>query len=223
MNQVYNKRYLQAMVLIPLLNILAMIYVQPFVVPYYGMLFPYNWIYLISVFSAPIWIYIPAAILVFPFAWLFYRLQNRQKKVLFSWVNKAFLSVNLLFFGLNLLLVFSKFFLNHDPFPKVAFASITDKASNCNDVRIGNFKSRNRYIFRNDSVQTEISLNLKDTFFYKVSWLNECEYRLINMGESGSMNDTLDVKITNQTPDYYEGFLRSGTYAIYTRVLKKWE
>lgn len=223
MKLAFYKRFLRAMVIIPLLNILAMIYVQPFVVPYYGMVFPYNWIYLVLVFSAPIWMYIPIALLVFPFAWIFYKIKGKQSSLFLPWVNKAYLAVNILFFGLNLLLTVSKFFLHHEPFPKVDYASITDKASNCEEVHEGNFKSRNRYIFRNDSVQTEISFNLKDTFLYSVTWLNACEYRLINLGEKGAMNDTIDVKITNQTPDYYEGFLRSGKYAIYTRVLKKWE
>ncbi|MCG9880317.1 MAG: hypothetical protein MH472_06935 [Bacteroidia bacterium] len=223
MKQGFLKGFGPAQIIIPLLNIIAMIYIQPFVVPYYGMVFPYNFLYLIIVFSAPLWIYIPAAILIFPFAWIFTKIQGSHKRVFIPWLGKAFLAVNLVFLMLNLLLVSTKFFMNHEPFPKIVYAQIRDKANGCDSLRRGHFKSRNRYIFRKDSVQTEISLNLKDTFLYRVTWLNDCEYRLINMGESGAMNDTLDVKITNQTPDYYEGFLRSGNYAIYTRVLKKWE
>ncbi|MDP3929458.1 MAG: hypothetical protein Q8R57_10585 [Bacteroidota bacterium] len=223
MKQGFYKKYLRGIFILPILNIMAMVYVQPFVVPYYSLLFPYNYLYLLLVFGSPIWVYLPAALLILPLAFLANKLISKGKLSLFPWLNKAFLLINVLLFGLNLLFVISKLFLNHEPFPKIDYASITDKASNCEAIHNGNFKSRNRYIFRNDSVQTEISLNLKDTFLCHVAWLNTCEYRLINAGKQGAMNDTIDVKITNQTPDYYEGFLRSGKYAIYTRVLKKWE
>jgi hypothetical protein len=65
---------------------------------------------------------------------------------------------------------------------------------------------------RSDSIQEEINITTADTFFWKVSWQNDCMFTLNFISKSPSISDedkrfynshTTIVKVSNVTKDYY--------------------
>ncbi|MDZ4668474.1 MAG: hypothetical protein SGJ00_11420 [bacterium] len=206
--------------IIPIINIVCIIAIQPMVIAYFGMTSIWKIIYIIAIFGSPIWVLIPILILMLLFAaW-----PNVGHEL--YWVKwkrltlNSFMGASISLLVFNLLILFSQWALKNEPFPKSKYIEITDRASDCSDIRDGIFETNYRYMVRNGSVQTEYSKNYKDTFNFSVTWLSNWEYRLINVGKGNGMNDTLDIKITHNTPEYYEGFLRLGAYAKYYRVMK---
>jgi hypothetical protein len=205
--------------LLPVLNVLAFVYIQPMVVPYYGFKVPYNYLYLALVFGSPFWFIIPSIVVMLPL--VFWSGVKPYKEQLRLWSIRLFVLVNLLVLLLNLLMVYSKAVLNHEPFPKVLYSSISVKAWDCSDLHTGVYKTGYQYIYRDSSFQTEVSLNGKDTTHFSITWLSKNEYRLINLDQARIIHDTIDITITHNTPTFYEGFVRVGKYAVFARV-NKW-
>lgn len=204
---------------LPLLNILALVYVQPFVVYYYLFKFPYDVLYILGTFGMSIWFILPAFIFALPLAW-FNRKRNGFKERFKYYSQRFFIGFNLLILAFNSLLVFSKSVLHHEPFPKMLYAQITDKAADCGDLHQGKFKWLNYTLYRDSSQQVEISGDLKDTVSYSISWLSDHEYRLIRIKEHHALMDTIDVKVSNNDSAYYDCFRRVGIYAQYYRIYK---
>lgn len=203
-----------------LVNILCLVFIKPIVVVYYKLSQGYKLLYIISIYGMPIWVLLPIALVMLVFAaWPKEGSLSYKDRWVF-WVVRSYYAVSIIFLLVNGLLLYTKYVKKHDPFPHLSYAAITDKAADCSDLHTGWFKSRNRIINRGIDHQTEYSLNYKDTFEYSITWLSDHEYRLINLSGENNIDDTLDVKITNNIPAYYEGFTRLGDYAVYCRVEK---
>jgi hypothetical protein len=206
--------------ILPLVNVACLIAIQPLVVGYFGMSTLWKLIYIVAIFASPIWIAIPIGILMLLFAaW-----PNAGHELYWvKWqrlMRNAFIGASISLLVFNLLILFSQWALKNEPFPKSRYVDIVELATDCSDIRDGVFETSYRFMWRKDSVQTEYSRNYKDTFNFSVTWLSGSEYRLINLGKSTGMNDTIDIKVTHNTSEYYEGFLRMGEFAKYYRVMK---
>jgi hypothetical protein len=215
MNRLFKWAYV-----LPIINVLCMVLVQPFVVGYFAMDALWQAIYILVIFGSPIWVVFPIGLLMAVLALFPYWGKQTYFAKWKHLTKQAFIGASLILLAFNTLILFSKFVLHHEAFPKVRYDSITDYATDCSDLKTGKFTYRNKHILRGDSVQTEYNTDYTDSTVYAVEWLQDFEYRLINLSGKSGMNDTLDVRITHNTPQYYEGFMRMGEYAQYYRVLK---
>ena len=92
------------------------------------------------------------------------------------------------------------------------------KSSNCNKIKYGTFyfypaNAQNGFvIIRKKSLQEEINLKTSDTSFWKINWINSCEFNLkfirkshpISKDEIAFYDSHVSVvKITKITKDYY--------------------
>ncbi|MCF8255241.1 MAG: hypothetical protein K9I36_07085 [Bacteroidia bacterium] len=215
-----NKRIFLLWIL-PIMSLVALFYIQPFIVPYFAMSTTWKFIYILIVFGFPILVLIPIALFAF-ITTLLEKKSGTFKERWFKHIGNGYIAIGFVILLMSAIVVFTKLVFNHNPFPKMKYSEIVIGTGNCEDIKLGNFKGRYRYITRLENEQIEYSFNYKDTFYYSLQWLSPCEYRLIAKEDYG-MNDTIDVKVTNNTENYYEGFVRFDQYAAYTRVEKKWK
>jgi hypothetical protein len=117
---------------------------------------------------------------------------------------------------INTILIISKFALNNDPFPLTKYSEIRGFEGNINDLKAGTFEYQFGVFTRNGDKQVE-KLSNSDSIVLKIEWFSKNEYRLINQ----DINDTLNVKVTNNTPEYYECYLKHGEYAAFQKIIKK--
>ena len=92
--------------------------------------------------------------------------------------------------------------------------------SECKKYKTGKYEYRSKdpknpfviRIFRNDSIQTEISRNSGDTAILKVTWLDECTYKLTFIDVKNSMQgvkkmfdkkNEITTTIVDGTNEYY--------------------
>lgn len=214
------KSLLNWVFVLPVLNVLCLVVIGPFIVPYFAMTTLWQGIYIALVFGSPIWIILPIGMLMAVLALFPYWGKQTYFAKWKHLTKQAFIGASLILLGINLLMVFTKLAFKHEPFPKVKYSSITDYATDCSDLKTGKFSYRERHILRSESVQTEYNKDYTDSTVYAIEWLQDFEYRLVNLSGKGGMHDTIDVRITHNTPQYYEGFMRMGMYAQYYRVLK---
>ena len=110
--------------------------------------------------------------------------------------------------------------MGNDPFPLLKYSEIKGFSGNTDDLRTGIFENQFGIITRNELTQIE-RYNNGDSSVFKIEWISNSEYRLINQGKNLGMNDTLDVKITSNTVEYYDCYLRFGEYADFQQIRKK--
>jgi hypothetical protein len=192
--------------------------IQPIIPAYFGMSSTWKSIYIIFLFGFPILILLPIAVIVSPFALILKRKQTFQSFWLKS-VKYVFIVFGCIILLINSLFLFSKYIVGKDPFPLDKYSEITGFSGNIEDLKVGEFETEFSTIKRDDNVQVEIYKN-QDSSSFKVDWVSQNEYRLINQGRSNGMNDTLLVKITNNTSEFYECYLKFGQYAQYMKISK---
>jgi hypothetical protein len=101
-------------------------------------------------------------------------------------------------------------------FPLISLGQ--SKNVDCSSVRKGIFyfyphASQTKFaIVRDDSTQKEVNMNTNDTSFWRISWKNNCMFKLKFVRKSDSISDeerdfynshTLSVKILIVTKNYY--------------------
>ncbi|MBB3697741.1 hypothetical protein KMW28_06090 [Flammeovirga yaeyamensis] len=206
-------------VLISIISIIELLLIKPIIPAFYGMNLMWKSLYAISLFGFPILIIIPIALLVAPLALLLKR-NHSFKSVWLRYTQNTFLVFGIVILAMNTLLMFSKFVKGNDPFPLTKYSEIEGYAGNTDDLRAGLFENQLGMIIRDEQKQIERDYN-GDSTIYKIEWISNNEYRLIHQGENRGMNDTLDVKITSNTAEYYDCYLRFGEYADYQQIWKK--
>jgi hypothetical protein len=204
-------------VLFPILNVLCLLFIKPLIIPFFTFSIFLKAVYILLVFGSPVWVAIPIGLLLLPFGNIGKKDESKPEKFR-NRFSKAFIAVNIILFFFFGVLIYAKMVLLHDPFPKVKYDLITDKANDCSNIREGKFRGRYHFIERSKDHQTEYNFDYSDTIQYQLEWLSDYEYRLIDLNPTGSASDTIDMKVTNNTPTYYEGFIRVGEYAVYNRV-----
>lgn len=204
--------------LVTILSLIELILIKPIIPPFYGMNIVWKAIYIFFLFGFPILIAIPISILVGMFTLVIKGKINFK----FNWLN-YFLNT-FLFFSIMILILNSILFISKingiDPFPLIKWTEIKAYNGTTNDLYYGDFESRYGKIKRFKDRQVETHENGEITNFDLI-WISKNEYRLINKGKNLGMNDTIDVKITNNTKEYYECYLRFGEYAKYEIIKKK--
>ncbi len=207
------------LVIILFINMAALVYIKPIIAPYYGMKYSWQLCYLFCVYGFPILLLIPTSILVLLFAAYWSRNKDFKHRF-FIYIRKSYLVISIILLFINSLLVLSKGMFHNSAFPQIKYQDIKGTEFDSTDLKTGKFKSQFAHIERSVDKQIEISLNKKDTTTYRLQWLSNNEYRLINMGQSRGMNDTLDVRITNNEKDLYDCWVRFGEYAQHQRIYK---
>ena len=75
-------------------------------------------------------------------------------------------------------------------------------------------------IKRYKNKQTEAYPGMDSTEF-DIEWIAKNEYRIISKKPTiGMSDDTLDVKITNNSEKFYDCYVRYGEYALYLNIEK---
>lgn len=214
------KKKIIIITLITVISVIELLLIKPVIPPFFGMNLTWKILYSILMFGFPLLIIIPIALIVAPFAILFRR-KRQFKLVWFRYMLNTFLSFGILILIINTIMVISKFGMGNDPFPLPKYDEIKGFDGNLTDLKVGEFEYQFGLIKRYPDKQIEIYTN-GDSAVFTIEWISNNEYRLIQQGENLGMNDTLDVRITNNTPEYYECYIRYGEYADFQTMTKKY-
>ncbi len=206
------------LILITLLSIIALTLVEPIIPPFFALTTAWKAVYVTLVYGFPLLMVIPIALFLAPFALVFKR-KSSFKTTWFKFTENVFLAFAILVFCANSLLFMSKYVLDLDPFPLVKYADLEGYAGDIEDLKTGTFESFSAEIRRYKDHQVEYT-SPTDSTVLGLDWISPNEYLLV--GPKGVYaTDTLQVKITNNTPEFYECYVRSGEYATYFKLTKK--
>jgi hypothetical protein len=206
-------------VLITIISLIELLFIKPIIPPYFGMTLTWKALYLITLFGFPVLIVIPIALFVAPIAILFKRGKN-FKPVWLNYIQNTFLGFGIIILTMSTALIVSKYRMNNDPFPLIKYSEIQGFDGSTKNLLNGKFESQFGIITRNGDKQVETYVN-GDSSEFKIEWISNNEYRLVYQGDNLGMNDQLYVKITNNTPEYYECYIKVGEYADYQKITKK--
>ncbi len=202
------------------INLLAIIYIKPIIAPFFGMKIGWQILYIISLYGYPVLLLIPCAVLMLPVAAIWGRGGNFKEKFTIL-LRRSFLIISFLVLLLNSIMVLSKAVLKREIFPLVKYADIEGTDADLSDLKTGKFQIEGYgRIERSGNRQREITTNNKDTFLFDLTWISPNEYRLINIGKSGPEGDTVYVRVSNNTPGYYECYRKYGDYGHHFKVEK---
>ena len=121
---------------------------------------------------------------------------------------------------MNTMLFLSKYLTDNTPFPLQKYSDIKGYEGSTEDLREGEFEDPFGTIKRFDNKQLQVYSD-RDSSEMHIKWISNNEYRLVRIGESHGMVDTLYIKVTNNTKEYYECYLKFGEYADYQKITKK--
>lgn len=206
-------------VLLAALCVVQMVALQPFPAPFFGMSFGWQALYALLMCGYPVLLLIPIALLTAPLAFLF----KGNKGFKLRWKNfteNVFLFFAVIIFLVNTLLLVSKYLTDHDPFPLTKYDEVEGFKGNTDDIRTGEFEGDHGSFTRYEDKEISIDDN-NDTLEYSVKWISSSEFQLVYLGENQGMQDTIYVRITNNTSDFYECYGKFGEYADYQKIWKK--
>jgi len=94
----------------------------------------------------------------------------------------------------------------------VSIISGTAQKTDCKSFKIGKFELNDKennvifYIERNDSIQTETNSINQDTLKFRITWINDCEYKLQLLSGTQQMKEfyakrNLNIKIIETYKD----------------------
>jgi hypothetical protein len=204
--------------LITIASLIEVILVRPFIPAFFGMNLSWKILYVLLLFGYPLLTVIPLALVTIPFVVLF-KGKRSFKPVWYAVIQNTFLIFGIIILFFNTALLITKYGVGRDPFPLKKYSQIKGYQGDISDLKVGEFEYDMGKIKRSQSQQTEYYKN-GETKRFKLIWLTKNEYRMVNQGESIGMHKTLDVKITNNTPAYYECYTRFGEYAKYLKINK---
>lgn len=139
-------------------------------------------------------------------------------------LRKSFRVSYLVFMGFNfLVIVLFQFGIATDPnnqFDAVDFQEVATYTGDTDDLRIGTFESGDYYFKRFEDYQIEYRPHDGSSSKYEIGWINSAEYYLVDPLRQYGV-DTLYVKITNNTADYYECYISADKKeAVYGKLYK---
>ncbi len=200
------------------INLKLLILINPIIPSFFGMIPIMQLLYIISLFVFPVWIIIPISVVTAPLAFLSKK-ERAFKKTWFNYTQNLFLPFSGFILLMCAILAFSKLVMDNDPFPLVEYNNVVGFEGNIDDLKTGSFSSDFSSIERHTDIQFE-TFESGETAEFEIKWISNNAYRLINHGDSKGMKDTLDILISNNTPDYYECYLRFGDYVDYQKIMK---
>lgn len=198
-----------------LISLIELISIKPIIPSFYQSDLSGKIIYVIGLYGYPIWIIIPIVIIVIPFAFLL-KSKNNFIHRWFDYSQNTFLVISIIILFLNSLLVIQEYILGNEIFPLIKYSEIKGFTGDTDDLKTGEFETNFSSIERFDNIQYETYYENNNKVKYDIKWLSNTEYKLI----SEKNNQILDLKITNNTPSYYECYLKVGEFSEYRKVTK---
>jgi len=212
------KKRIIIVLILSFINILAFIFTKPLFIELYALTLLWKSLFILFLYGISIWSIIPCAIIALPFAYLFKGI-NTFKYKWFKYTQVLLLIIGSIILLQNSVLLYSKYVLDNDQFKYIKYADAKEYNGNTDDLKIGTFSEEYVVIKRYNDHQIEIYPN-KDSVAYGIVWISKNEYRLINKVHIVGMPDTLDIKITNNTKEFYDCYARYGQYATPHRIKK---
>ena len=213
-----NQLKYKTILIVTAFNILALLLIQPIVPGYFSMNSVMKTIYILFLFGFPLLIFVPITIFTAPFAYIV----KSKSGFLSKWMgfsSSVFLVVGIFIFLVNSILLISKFGMGNDIFPLTKYNEIKGYNGDTSNLKTGNFHADFGTMSRTRNSQTQTD-NYGETIELKITWISKNEYRLIFIGDNTLMDNIMDVKITNNTPEFYDCYARHGIYAQYHRIYK---
>jgi len=206
------------LLILSLLNILAFIFVKPLFIEFFALTLFWKALFVLFLYGISIWSIIPCAIIAIPFAYLFKRTHTFKSKW-FKYTQVLSLIVGSIILLQNSVLLYSKYVLDNDQFKFIKYTDVKGYDGNTDDLKIGTFSTEYVVIKRYKDHQIELYPN-KDSVTYGIKWVSKNEYQLINNVHITGMPDTLDIKISNNTEEFYDCYARYGEYATPHHIKK---
>lgn len=196
-----------AIIVIVVIVIIELLLIKPIIPAYYVMSPFWRAAYSLILYGLPLLIVIPISLLMALIAPLI-KGKSSFKTVWYKYTQNLYLVVLALILMINSILIISKFGLDNDPFPLPYYSEIKGFEGDLDDVKTGMFETEYGPISRYEGKQVEY-YDTGDSVVLKIEWLSANEYRLINQGERKANEDTLNVRITNNTSEYYISVAKS--------------
>jgi len=202
-----------------LLSILQLILIKPILAAFYEFDFIWKLTYIGIMYGFPVLLLLPTALIVLPFAYIS-KGSETLKKTWALFTQNTFLVVIIIVVFFNSLILFMKFVAKEEVFEHTKYADLPAYNGNTDDLRTGNFETSISKISRTKDIQIETSKNETDKTVFAISWLSDQEYILVSKDLKGYRSDTITVKVTNNTEDFYECYVKYGEYASYYKIDK---
>ena len=118
------------------------------------------------------------------------------------------------------LITISRTLPGNDKFKRVLYNELEGVTKDTEHLRTGNFTTEYSTIERFNTYQIDTQKDTGENLKHSIEWLNNDEYRLINLGSSYGMTDTLYVKITDINANGYTCYLKFGEFAEKLEIVK---
>ncbi len=203
--------------IIPCISVLLLGITMPLSENYYGMHSTLErLLFIITFYGFPIWFFLPVGLFASIIAIFSYR-KLSYKKRLFKWTKTLFIIVSVFFLFINGSFTVSKFIFGNDPFPRQYYDELIATTQDLSAIKNGVFKmAHGKIIRKGDSHLVEYDNG--DSVAFQVNWLDNGEHQLIHQYPSNEGSDTLLVKVTAITDDYYECYYKLGELAGYDKI-----
>ncbi len=183
-----------------------------------------NWgksLTIIGVYGIPIYILLPTFLI--SMVLLVFKLGKKDywTKVT-SLTKNLYLGLCILILSITSILIFSKFGLGKDMYPLIQYTSIEGTKKDLTDIKVGTFITDNYIIKRDNKTEFIIIKNTNDTLVSDIRWISNYEYEAISRTKNNWLKENKTrIKITNNTPDFYECYIKYGDYGAYEKINNK--
>ncbi|WP_430817145.1 hypothetical protein [Carboxylicivirga sp. RSCT41] len=200
--------------------ILELILIKPISYSYYNFNIWGKTIYLIGVYGFPIYLLIPI-FLISAFLLVFSIKKKNYRTQLIKLSGNLYLGLSFLIVFITSSLVVNKFVFNKELFPLIEYSSIKGTDADLSDIREGTFMMDNYIVTRDNMTETTIIKSTNDTITSDLKWISNNEYEVTSRTKNNWLiENKTRVKITNNTPDFYECYYKYGHYGVLVTINK---
>lgn len=204
-----------------LISMISLAWIKPLVPDFFDMNIWGKLVYIVLMYGFPLYIIIPIGIMSSVLLLTKANKPNYFIKVK-SLTRKIYMPISVIILVINLTLLISKRVFNNDQiYPLVEYSSIKGTYENIEDIREGTFYGEGVEVHRTKSQEIVLFNSKQDTIIYELEWISNNEYDITFDVENHWMDiNSTRVIITNNNPEFYEGYQKHGDYASYFKVYK---
>jgi hypothetical protein len=215
-----RKKNILILVILTLI-IIELILVKPIPYSFYNFNILGKTIYLFGVYGFPIYLFV--SIFLISIVLLVFRIRKKNYWTqVIRLARNLYLGLSIFIFFITSFLVVNKFVFDKELYPLIEYSSIEGTDTDLSDIKEGTFEMDNYIVSRDSTTEVVIIKSSNDTIITDLKWISNNEYEVSTRIEDNWLKENKTrVKITSNSPDYYECYYKYGNYGAYVKVSKK--
>lgn len=118
-------------------------------------------------------------------------------------------------------LVVNKLGLGNELYPLIEYSSIQGAHTDLSDIKEGTFEMDDYIVTRDSKTEVMIIKSTNDTIVTDIKWISNNEYEATTRIKNNWLKENKTrVKITSNSPDFYECYYKYGNYGAYVKINK---